>query len=132
MTKEGIQDLEEMSAACEQLMPLWRDISSLWTMPVIHTLAAVERIRFNELKKWAHPISATSLTERLRTFERRGFVQRKQYPEIPPRVEYSLTERGRELWGSFDELTRLGLKWIGEDAQVAIDRVTSEPLIDKY
>ena len=129
MTEEGIQDLEEMIAACEQLeqlMPLWRDISSVWTMPVIHALAVVERIRFNELKKWARPISATSLTERLRTFERRGFVQRKQYPEIPPRVEYSLTERGRELWGSFDRLTKLGMGWLKEDAEVAVQRIVAE------
>ncbi len=126
MIEESVQDLEEMFAACEQLMPLWRDISSIWTMPVLHVLAGAKTIRFNELKKWARPISATSLTERLRTFERRGFVQRTQYPEIPPRVEYSLTERGWDLWDSFDELTRRGLKWLEEDAQVAIERVTPE------
>lgn len=108
--------MEEVAAKCGELMPWWRDLSSVWTLPVLHALGAGKTLRFNQIKQLAHNVSATSLTERLRTFERRGFVKRRAYPEIPPRVEYSLTKRGRELLGVLQELTELAIKWEAEEA----------------
>jgi DNA-binding HxlR family transcriptional regulator len=65
-------------------------------LPVIHALGLGEPARFNELRKRLVEISATSLAERLKELELRGIVRRRVYPETPPRVEYSLTKKGRE------------------------------------
>lgn len=102
-------------------MPWWEDLTSVWTMPVIHALGAVEKLRFNEIKQLAHGISATSLTERLRTFERMGVVERRAYAEIPPRVEYSLTARGRDLFRVLQDLTDLAKEWVAADAEASVE-----------
>ncbi len=67
--------------------------------------------RFNELKKRLGSISATSLTERLKELEQRGIVQRRVYPETPPRVEYSLTKKGRELHALLLQLADWVIRW---------------------
>ena len=117
-------DALETAAKCAALLPLWRDLSSVWTMPVIHILGAVERVRFNDIKRLAHGVSATSLTERLRTFERLGLLERTVHAEIPPRVDYSLTNRGRDVHRVLSDLTQLVKEWV--DAEPALAR---EPLL---
>jgi DNA-binding HxlR family transcriptional regulator len=67
--------------------------------------------RFNELKKRLGSISATSLVERLKELEQLGIVQRRVYPEIPPRVEYSLTKKGRELHALLLQLADWVIRW---------------------
>jgi len=64
--------------------------------------------RFGELKKSLAGISHKVLTEHLRIMEERGLVNRKIYPEIPPRVEYSLTETGRSLKAVLDAMWEWG------------------------
>lgn len=89
----------------------WNDLLRAWTTPIIHELGLAENVRFNELKKKLLAISATSLTERLKELEQRGIVQRRMYPEIPPRVEYSLTEKGRELYALVVQLRDWNIRW---------------------
>jgi DNA-binding HxlR family transcriptional regulator len=89
----------------------WNDLLKAWTLPVIHALGLGESARFNELKKRLGAISATSLTERLKELEQRGIVQRRVYPESPPRVEYSLTKKGRELHVLLLQLADWVLRW---------------------
>jgi len=70
-----------------------------WSMLVIIKLAnSIEnKRRFSELMRQVNGISQRMLTTTLRYLERDGIVVRIQYPEIPPRVEYALTERGKDL-----------------------------------
>ena len=73
-----------------------RVLDGKWTVLVIRDLLAGTR-RFSELRASLAGISPKTLTDRLRDLEQHGLVQRISYAEIPPRVEYSLTETGRTL-----------------------------------
>jgi DNA-binding HxlR family transcriptional regulator len=68
-------------------------------------------IRFNELKRALAGISSTVLAERLLELEREGLVTKKIYPEVPPRVEYSMTPQARELEVIIKDLARWANKW---------------------
>jgi len=82
-----------------------------WSMLVILILSEEEKMRFNELHKTICDISQKMLTVTLRSLEADGLVLRKVYPEIPPRVEYRLTELGRSLVPHIMNLT----KWAEEN-----------------
>ncbi|MEN9723214.1 MAG: hypothetical protein RJB38_1200 [Pseudomonadota bacterium] len=83
-----------------------------WTLLIFRDLLKSPVVRFNELKRSLGPISPKTLTERLVFLEKQGFIKRKLYPEIPPRVEYSLTEKGRGLSVVFDAMTQFAEKWL--------------------
>ncbi len=72
-------------------------LSSKWAMLILITLDANEVMRFNDLQKSIGDISQRMLSVTLRTLEADGLIGRKAYPEIHPRVEYSLTPRGLSL-----------------------------------
>ncbi len=73
-------------------------ISDKWSILVIYTLNKENRaVRFKELQRKIPDISQTMLTVTLRTLEEDGYVTRTIYPEVPPRVEYALTERAQTL-----------------------------------
>ncbi|MDA4128613.1 MAG: helix-turn-helix transcriptional regulator [Thaumarchaeota archaeon] len=82
---------------CAVVHSYWNELTKVWTFPVVHSLGLKEPARFNELKRRIDGISATSLAERLTELDKLGVVQRKVFPETPPRVEYSLTPKGHEL-----------------------------------
>ena len=106
------QDLtKEQTEECRLLHSAWNDLTKVWTLPVIHTLGLKQPARFNELKRRIHKISATSLAERLTELEQRKIVERKVYPETPPRVEYGLTKKGVELLEILDGLAQWVMKW---------------------
>ena len=69
-------------------------------------------MRFGELRKALSGITNTMLTNVLRDLEADGLVDRIQYNEIPPHVEYSLTDKGRDLLPVFYAITDWGLKYI--------------------
>ena len=73
-----------------------------WTLTIV-TMLRTETLRFNELKR-AGGISQKTLTMTLRELERDGFITRTMFATIPPRVEYTLTELGRELLELADNL----------------------------
>ncbi|SHJ38443.1 transcriptional regulator, HxlR family [Clostridium cavendishii DSM 21758] len=85
-------------------------IGSKWTFLIIRNLLLDGTIRFGELLHSLDGISPKTLSLRLRELEKFGLVKRIVYPEIPPKVEYELTERGKELEAVFIELKRWGLK----------------------
>lgn len=74
-------------------------ISDKWSLLVIYTLDNSEKasVRFKELQRQIPDISQKMLTVTLRTLEEDGYVTRTIYPEVPPRVEYKLTERAKSL-----------------------------------
>jgi len=73
-------------------------ICDKWSLLVIYTLAREDRpVRFKELQRLIADISQKMLTSSLRTLEEDGYVTRTIYPEVPPRVEYTLTARARSL-----------------------------------
>lgn len=82
-----------------------------WSLLVIDTLAHAGKkpSRFSELKRGVHGISQRMLTETLRNLERDGLVTRDVFPQVPPRVEYALTERGRGLL----KPVRALIDWVG-------------------
>jgi len=66
-------------------------------------------MRFSDLLKSMDGISPKTLSLRLKVLEDQGILERKVFPEVPPRVEYTLTEKGKSLEGIFIELKRFGL-----------------------
>jgi DNA-binding HxlR family transcriptional regulator len=109
---------DSRSDNCSLVNAAWNDLSKVWTLPVIHTLGLYQPSRFNELKRRIAGISATSLTERLTELEERRIVARKVYPETPPKVEYSLTEKGWELHAILRELSDWVIKWENNDGLI--------------
>lgn len=81
-------------------------ISDKWSLLVIYTLNHTEHkvVRFKELQRKIPDISQKMLTVTLRTLEEDGYVTRTVYPEVPPRVEYALTERAMSLLPHIDAL----------------------------
>ena len=73
-------------------------LSGKWALPVLFQLSTSDKpIRFNELRRAIGLVTQKELTRTLREFEERGFVTRKIYAEVPPRVEYAVTPLGRTL-----------------------------------
>ena len=72
-------------------------IAGKWKPAIIYALVMNGTLRFNELRRRIPKISQRMLTQQLRDLERHGLVHRVFYPEIPPRVEYSVTRLGRTL-----------------------------------
>lgn len=106
------QDItKEQSEECKLLHAAWNDLTKVWTLPVIHALGLKQPARFNELKRRIQGISATSLAERLTELDQRKIVERKVYPETPPRVEYALTKKGEELLEILGSLAKWVTKW---------------------
>lgn len=78
-------------------------ISSLWTALVVHALA--ERThRYSELKRRVEGVTHKMLAQTLRALERDGLVERRVYPVVPPKVEYTLTPLGQSLVPILDDL----------------------------
>ena len=85
-----------------------------WTLLVIRDLAE-GRSRFCELERSLQGISPRTLSLRLRALEEEGIVKRQTYPEVPPRVEYALTEKGRALVPLIEDMRTYGRQWLGCD-----------------
>jgi DNA-binding HxlR family transcriptional regulator len=85
-----------------------------WTLLVIRDLAEGS-CRFGELERSLEGISPRTLSLRLRALEEEGILARTTYPEVPPRVEYALTEKGRALVPIIDSMRAYGREWLGAD-----------------
>jgi DNA-binding HxlR family transcriptional regulator len=85
-----------------------------WTLLLVRDLAE-GRSRFCELERSLQGISPRTLSLRLRALEDEGIVERHTYPEVPPRVEYALTEKGRALLPIIDDMRTYGSLWLGAD-----------------
>ncbi len=86
-------------------------ICGKWTILVIRDLAD-GHTRFGELQRSLEGISPRTLSLRLRVLEEQGIVERHTYPEVPPRVEYSLTEKGEALLPLIEDMRAYGREWL--------------------
>ncbi len=85
-------------------------INGKYKMTVLYTLMNFGVVRFNEMKKYIGAISYKTLSVTLKELEADRLISRKEYPQIPPKVEYSLTERGKSLIPILDGLCEWGEK----------------------
>src|SRR5699024_9800409 len=83
-------------------------ISGKHKMVILYCLMEFEIVRFNELKRYLGNVSDKTLSTNLKELESAHLVERKEYPQIPPKVEYSLSERGKSLMKILDQLCTWG------------------------
>nr|WP_240038939.1 MULTISPECIES: helix-turn-helix domain-containing protein [Okeania] len=90
-----------------------RILGSKWSVLILQQLLSGDR-RTHELLEALPGISSKTLTLRLRELEKYGLLARQVFPEVPPHVEYSLTDKGLEVQPVMIALQRLGEQWLGE------------------
>lgn len=114
-----------MSAASNACCPVCRTaeiVCGKWTLLVIRDLAEGSS-RFCELERSLEGISPRTLSLRLRALEEEGIVERHTFPEVPPRVEYALTEKGRALVPLVEDMRAYGRRWLAGEASASVDPV---------
>ena len=105
---------------CTAMSDVLNRIGDKWSVMVVGILSRAGTIRFNELKRSINGVSQRMLTLTLRNLERDGLVTRTIYPEVPPRVEYGLTQLGKTLTGPINSLW----DWSAEHHGAIIDART--------
>ena len=83
-------------------------INGKYKMTILYTLMEFGVVRFNEMKRYIDGISYKTLSNALKELEQDQLVHREEYPQIPPKVEYSLTERGKTLIPILDSMCEWG------------------------
>ncbi len=112
-------DAEVITKICEKVCPIVYAINIIgqkWKIPILWHIGEYNMLHYNELKRLITPITNTALTRCLRELEEFGLVNRHNHNTIPPSVEYSLTEHGRSLIPTLNELYRWGEKQIETNA----------------
>lgn len=104
-------------------------VSGKWTLLMLRDLAMGPR-RFSELQRSLAGISPRTLSTRLRSLEEEGIVDRREFAEMPPRVEYRLTAKGAHLVPIVDAMREYGSRWLGaadecDDPAVRLEAVAS-------
>ena len=105
MSLSCIQDADLEQTGFHYTMSL---IKGKYKMFILYTLMDFGVVRFNEMKRYIRGISFKTLSATLKELEADGLVHREEYPQIPPKVEYSLTERGRSLIPILDQMCTWG------------------------
>lgn len=85
-------------------------IQGKYKMFILYTLIEFKVVRFNEMQRYIGGITFKTLSSTLKQLEADGLILRKEYPQIPPKVEYSLTERGESLIPILDQMCDWGDK----------------------
>ena len=89
-------------------------ITNKWKIIILRELLTGTK-RYNELTRSVVGISSKVLTDNLRDLEKDGIINRVVYPEVPPKVEYSLTEKGGDLKEVIEAMRQFGLKYKGKE-----------------
>ncbi len=105
MSREGIADCRLEDTGFNYTMSL---IQGKYKMTILYTLSEFKIVRFNEMKKYIGGITYKTLSSTLKALVEDGLVNRKEYPQVPPKVEYSLTEKGRTLIPILDQMCDWG------------------------
>ncbi|MFD7500753.1 winged helix-turn-helix transcriptional regulator [Streptomyces sp. NPDC059850] len=106
VTKQQLNGLPEdadLRRADSLAREIFSDVANKWALLIIEAIGE-RTLRFSELRNEVEGVSHKMLTQNLRMLERNGLVDRKVYPTVPPRVEYTLTEPGRALRTTVDAL----------------------------
>jgi len=90
-------------------------VGGKWKLVILYQLATHEVRRFNELRRQFPDITQRTLTRQLRELESDGLIKRQVYSEIPPKVEYSLTDTGKSLHPLLLQLQDWGLNYMAEN-----------------
>ena len=90
-------------------------ISGKWKLKLLYTIGYHECIRYGTLKKLAAPITHKVLSDQLKELEDSGLIIRTEYPQIPPKVEYSLSTKGKGLIPMFDFLYEWIIEFVPND-----------------
>jgi DNA-binding HxlR family transcriptional regulator len=107
--------------AVDETCPVCRTaeiVCGKWTLLLVRDLAE-GCSRFCELERSLAGISPRTLSLRLRALEEEGIVERHTYPEVPPRVEYSLTDKGRALLPIVEDMRNYGSRWLAVEPDPA-------------
>ena len=96
-------------------------LSNKWSMLVLLTLKINGTLRFKEIQQTIDDISQRMLTETLKKLETDGLIERKSYNEIPPKVEYCLTELGKSLMPHIEALVR----WAQDNMKTIMEKRTA-------
>ena len=107
MSIECIQNAKLEETGFSYTMSL---IQGKYKMFILYTLMEFGTVRFNEMKRYICGISYKTLSATLKELESDGLVNRKEYPQVPPKVEYSLTKRGKSLIPILDSMCEWGTK----------------------
>ena len=107
MKKECIADCRLENTGFNYTMSL---IQGKYKMFILYTLMEFGVVRFNEMQKYIGSITYKTLSSTLKQLEADGLIHREEYPQIPPKVEYSLTERGKSLIPILDQMCEWGDK----------------------
>lgn len=112
---------EDMLARCVPMSLLQGVLSGKWKLLILWYIAFYEVQRFGELYRRLDGITQSTLTKQLRELEQDGFLHRKVFPEVPPHVEYTLTEQGK----SFVPVLQQMVTW-------SEDHLCSEDYVNPY
>ena len=85
-------------------------ISGKYKPVILYCLMEYEPVRFNEMQRYLGRVADKTLSQNLKELERDGLIHREMYPEVPPRVEYTLTPRGASLVAVLDKLCDWGME----------------------
>src|SRR3954470_110175 len=119
MTSVGLHVSEAADVRRDAVAAATEIIGAKWTSLIIYDLGGGKR-RFRELEQLCEGISSRTLAERLRSLEREGILRRHSYPESPPRVEYELTDKGRDLLPVIEAMTEYGRPWLMAGAPLGV------------
>ncbi|MEM8896807.1 MAG: helix-turn-helix domain-containing protein [Bacteroidota bacterium] len=103
----GHLDPEQPPEVCP-IRDILAPVADKWSILIVLFLGGHSKLRFNQLKKMLYGVSSKSLSERLKSLEKDGYLKREMFPEVPIRVEYQLTDFGLAYLEKLLELT----EWI--------------------
>jgi len=89
--------MEKKTLECMPVTTTLRVLGGKWKPLILYVIEQAQPVRFNELHRQVTGITQKMLTQQLREMQKDGLVSRKVFPEVPPRVEYSMTEYGESL-----------------------------------
>lgn len=126
-TTNNSQKTEQLEiCATQPVGRAMRLLGDVWTLMIVYTLLTGTR-RFGELLEALGNVSPKTVSQRLKMLEEIGFVQRQAFLEIPPRVEYRLTEKGLALVDIMEAIKQFGERYLADVQPAPPDTSTNLP-----